>query len=299
MDRLDTMRAFVAVAEEEGFAPAARRLSMSPPAVTRAIAALEQRVGTRLLQRSTRVVRLTEAGTRYLADCKRILNEIDEAEASAAGLHGEPKGQLAVTASVLFGRLFVAPIILDFLARHPGVTVRALLLDRVVDLLDEGIDAAVRIAHLPDSALTAIRVGYVRRVVCASPDYLKAHGTPQTPADLSHLDVITFSQDAAQPTWIFGSEPNAVRVTPRSQLAVNSADVCIAAALSGRGLTRVLSYMVGPEVQAGRLAVVLKDFEPPPIPVHVVFPEGRRAAAKVRAFVDFAVERLRANVWLS
>ncbi|WP_437631872.1 LysR family transcriptional regulator [Sorangium sp. So ce854] len=299
MDRLDTMRVFVAVAEETGFAPAARRLSMSPPAVTRAISALEERIGTRLLQRSTRVVRLTEAGARFLADCKRILGEIEEAEASAAGSHAELRGQIGVTAPVTFGRMFVAPAVFDFLARHPRVSARTLLVDRVVDMLDEGLDVAVRIAHLPDSSLSAIRVGSVRLVVCASPDYLAARGAPGTPADLGRLDTIALSQAASPAEWSFASGGRVEKVLPPSQLLVNTADVAIAAAVAGRGLARVLSYQAGPELRAGRLRIVLPAFEPPPVPVHVVHPEGRRAAARVRAFVDFLVERLRSETWLS
>src|SRR5262245_52967647 len=183
MDRLDAMRVFIAVAEAQGFAAAARRLAMSPPAVTRAVAALEERLGARLLHRTTRMVRLTEAGTRFLADCRRILGEIEGAEASAAGAYASPRGQLTLTAPVMFGRMHVAPLVLDFLARHRDVSIRLVMLDRIADLMEEGIDVAVRIAHLPDSALTALRVGAVRRVVCASPAYLKAHGTPEAPAD--------------------------------------------------------------------------------------------------------------------
>ncbi|KYF64425.1 LysR family transcriptional regulator [Sorangium cellulosum] len=299
MDRLDALRVFIAVAEEEGFAPAARRLSMSPPAVTRAIAALEERIGTRLLHRTTRIVRLTEAGARFLTDCKRILGEIEEAEASAAGSHAELRGQIGVTAPVMFGRMFVAPVVFDFLARHPRVSARTLLVDRVVDMLDEGLDVAVRIAHLPDSSLTAIRVGSVRLVVCASPDYLAARGAPGTPADLARLDTIGFSQAASPAEWSFSSGARVEKVLPPSQLLVNTADVAIAAAVAGRGLARVLSYQVGPELRAGRLRIVLPAFEPPPVPVHVVHPEGPRAAARVRAFVDFLVERLRSETWLS
>ncbi|WP_437925517.1 LysR family transcriptional regulator [Sorangium sp. So ce291] len=298
MDRLETMRVFVAVAEEEGFAPAARRLSMSAPAVTRAIAALEERIGTRLLHRTTRIVRLTEAGTRFLADCKRILGEIEEAEASAAGSHAALRGQLAVTASVSFGRMFVAPAIFDFLARHPHVSARTLLVDRIVELLDEGVDVAVRIAHLPDSSLSAIRVGSVRLVVCASPAYLAARGAPERPADLAQLDTIGFSQTASPAEWSFASGSRVEKVLPSSQLLVNTADVAVAAAVAGRGLARVLSYQIGPELRAGQLKIVLPAFEPPPVPIHVVHAEGRRAAARVRAFVDFLVERLRSETWL-
>ncbi|WP_437645515.1 LysR family transcriptional regulator [Sorangium sp. So ce362] len=298
MDRLDTLRVFVAVAEEEGFAPAARRLSMSPPAVTRAISALEERIGTRLLHRTTRVVRLTEAGARFLADCKRILGELEEAEASAAGSHAALRGQIGVTAPVMFGRMFVAPVVFDFLARHPRVSARTLLVDRIVDMLDEGLDVAVRIAHLPDSSLTAIRVGSVRRVVCASPGYLAARGAPAAPADLAQRDTISFSPTGAPAEWSFASGARVEKVLPPSQLLVNTADVAIAAAVAGRGLARVLSYQIGPELRDGRLSIVLPAFEPPPVPIHVVHAEGRRAAARVRAFVDFLVERLRSETWL-
>jgi DNA-binding transcriptional LysR family regulator len=286
------MRVFVAVAEAQGFAPAARRLAMSPPAVTRAISALEERIGTRLLHRTTRIVRLTEAGGRFLADCKRILGQIEEAESSAAGSHAEPRGHLAVTAPVMFGRMHVAPVVLDFLARHPRVTAHMLFLDRLVDLIDEGLDVAVRIAHLPDSSLHAVPVGSVRRVVCAAPEYLAARGAPRTPADLSQHDAIGFSFGASVEEWSFGSSET---LSPPTRLIVNSNDVAIAAAVAGRGIARVFSYQIVPELRAGKLQVVLAEFEPPPIPISVVYAEGRHAAAKVRAFVDFAVERLRAD----
>jgi DNA-binding transcriptional LysR family regulator len=303
MDRLDAMRVFVEVAEAPGFAAAARRLRLSPPAVTRAVAALEQRVATRLLHRTTRSVRLTEAGERYLADCKRLLADVEDTEAAARGAGSEPRGQLAVTASVLFGRLYVAPILLDFLAHHRQVTARALFVDRIVHLLDEGFDVAVRIAHLPDSSLTAVRVGQVRRVVVVAPSYLAAHGTPHAPADLTDHDAVGFAQGGVAPApWIF--EPRAGKRrrevgAPRQQLIVNSADVAIAAALAGHGLTRVFSYQVADHVEARRLRIVLAEHEPPPIPVHLVYAGGRHVAAKVRAFVDFAAERLRGHPGLT
>lgn len=295
MDRLDSMRAFVTVAEEEGFAAAARRLAISPPAITRAITALEERIGTRLLHRTTRVVRLTEAGHRFFDECKRILGEIEDAEAFAAGAHSEPRGQLVVTAPVTFGRMYVAPILFDFLARHPAVTVRTMFLDRVVNLVDEGIDVAIRIAHLPDSSLTAIPVGSVRFVACASPHFLAAHGALRHPNGLARLPVIGFSHNASAESWTFadGSKPGSV--APTAQLLVNNADVAVAAAVAGLGVARVLSYQVAPELAAGRLEIVLSDFEPASIPVNLVFAEGRKAAAKVRAFVDFAVQRLRSE----
>lgn len=298
MDRFEAMRAFVAVAEDGGFAAAGRALGLSPPAVTRAIAALEDRVGTRLLTRTTRVVRLTEAGTRYLADCKRILGEIEEADASAAGAHAEPRGTLNVTASVMFGRLYVAPILFDFLAQYPGVVAHTLLVDRIVDMMEEGLDVAVRIAHLPASGLSAVRVGQVRRVVCASPAYLAERGVPRTLDDLERHEAILFAPGPNAADWSFPVQGRSVTVRPRTQLVVNTAEVTIAAAVAGRGLTRVLSYQIAPELAAGTLRIVLEEFEPPPLPIHVVHAEGRRAAARVRAFVDFAVERLRANAAL-
>lgn len=295
MDRFEAMRVFAAVAELQGFAPAARRLRLSAPAVTRAVATLEDRLGARLLHRTTRVVRLTEAGMRYLADCKRILAEVEEAEAAAAGSHAEPRGQLVITAPLMFGRLHVAPIVLDFLKRHPDVVARTLYLDRVVDLVEEGIDAAVRIGPLPDSSLTAIRVGSMRRIVCASPAYLRARGIPRSPADLAGHDAIVFSGVALPRGWSFEVDGRRQAASPRVRLEVNSAEAAIDAAAAGQGVTRVLYYQAARALRAGRLRVILDGFEPPPSPVHVVHVEGRRVAARVRAFVDFAVRRLRAN----
>lgn len=295
MDRLDTMRIFVAVAETGGFAAAARRLALSPPAVTRAVAAVEERIGARLLHRTTRIVRLTEAGTRFLEDCRRILTEVEEAEAAAAGSHAEPRGRVSITAPVLFGRLHVAPILLDVTARHPQMVVRSFFIDRIVNLAEEGYDVAVRIAELPDSGLSAIRVGTVRRVVCAAPGHLAAHGTPGSPADLAEHDAIAFGQGLTARDWVFHRADRTETITPRARLIVNQADVAVAAAVAGRGLTRVLSYQMAAELRAGRLRIVLEEFEPPPIPIHVVHQEGRRAAARVRALVDVLVERLRAD----
>jgi DNA-binding transcriptional LysR family regulator len=290
MDRLEAMRAFVAVAEDQSFARASRRLGLSPPAVTRAVASLERHVGTSLLRRTTRVVRPTEAGARFLADCKRILAELEEAEAAAAGQQAELRGQIGVTAPVMFGRMHVAPVLFDFLARHPRVSARALFVDRIADLIDEDLDVAVRIAHLPDSSLHAIPVGSVRRVVCASPAFLKAHGVPRTPADLAALKAIAFALGESPEPWSFASG-NAVR--PASQLLVNSLDVAIDAARAGHGVARALSYQVEPHLRSGELRLLLEGHELPPVPVSLVSLEGRRAPARVRSFVDFAVERLR------
>lgn len=301
MDKLEGMRIFVAVADARGFAPAARGLGLSPPAVTRAIAALEARVGAQLLRRSTRSVALTEAGARFHADCKRILAEVDEAEASASGAHSVPQGVLSITAPVMFGRLHVAPVLLDFLAQQPQLKARCYFSDQIVHLLDEGFDVAVRIAHLPDSGLTAVRAGHVRRVVVASPQYLAEHGVPRTPADLAQHRGVGFSQHGSvSAAWVFyppgsGSSNSGETAHPQMQMVTNAGEMSIAAALAGHGLARALSYQVVADVLAGRLQVVMADHEPPPIPVQLVYAEGRKAAAKVRQFVDFALERLRAQ----
>ena len=298
MDRLGLMQTFVAVAEEEGFAPAARRLGVSPPVVTRSIAALEEHLGARLLERTTRKVRVTEVGSRYLGDCKRLLGEVEDVEAAVIGAHKQARGLLGVTASVMFGRLFVGPILVDFLAKHPQVTARALLVDQVVDLIDEGLDVAVRIAHLTDSTLTSAKVGAVRRITCAAPSYLKKHGTPRAPRELADHTCFVFSSERSAPSWAYQHAGRQLSFRPRPTLLVNSSEVGIDAAVAGAGITRALSYMVAGHVQAGRLRVVLEDYEIEPLPIHVVYREGRQAPARVRAFVDFAVSRLRADAAL-
>jgi DNA-binding transcriptional LysR family regulator len=290
MDQLDSMRVFIAVAESGGFAPAARLMRVSPPVVTRAIAALERRLGARLLNRTTRQMHLTETGLQFLADCKRIVAELQEAEALARNAHVEPQGLLAVTAPVMFGRMHIAPLLFDFLERHPKVDARAMFADRIVNLIEEGFDVALRIDTLADSSLTAIKVGTVRRVVVASPAYLAANGTPRTPADVEHHRAI----GSGRAPWRFRGA-TASTPQPRMQLTVNGGDVAIACALAGHGLARPLSYQVDQELRDGRLQVVLAGFEPPGLPVQLVYPEGRQAAAKVRAFVDFATTRLRAH----
>lgn len=294
MDRLEAMLVFVTVAEKQSFAAAARILALSPARVTRAVASLEQRCGTLLLHRTTRVVRLTEAGAHYHQQCKRILSEVDDAEASAAASQHALQGQLSITAPVLFGRLHVTPVLLAFLAQHPQVSVRAQFRDRVVDLLEQNVDVAVRIAHLPNSSLRAVRVGSVRRVVCGSPAYLRAHGTPRHPRDLLEHDVIAFSGMGEVRAWTFFVEGKVETFQPRPRLMVNTGDLALDAARNGYGLTKLLSYQVEDDVRSKRLRVVLEDFEGPEVPVHVVHVEGRHASARIRTFVDFAVDRLRA-----
>ncbi len=295
MDRLQTMSVFVSVAEEAGFAPAARRLNLSPPSVTRAVSQLEARLGARLLHRTTRLVQLTDAGARYLEDCRRILLEIEEADRHAAGIHAAPRGTVSVTASVLFGRMVLAPVLLELLDRYPEISVSTMFVDRIVHLVDEGIDVAVRIAELPDSSLSAIRVGSVRRVLCASPDYLASRGRPATSSELADHDTIIFSAMTQGGEWTFEA-PGRDRVfRPQSRLRVNTGDSAIAAAVAGRGITRVLSYTIAPQLEAGALELVLDDVGPPAVPIHIVHKEPGRTSARVRAVVDYLAQRLRTD----
>ena len=298
MDRFHVMTVFVAVAEEESFTAAARRLRMSPPAVTRAIATLEERLGVRLLTRTTRRVRTTDAGSRYLEDARRILLEADEADEAATGINATPRGHLAVTAPVLFGKIYVIPIITAYQTAFEETTVSALFVDRVVNLVDEGLDVGIRIGQLPDSSLRAIPVGHVRRVICASPTYLEQYGTPKIPADLAHHRVVAATSLSTGAEWTFrqGKQKLGIRLNPR--ILVNTNDAALEAARSGYGLTRLLSYQVANELADGTLQSVLRDFEETVLPVHVIHREMRHGSAKVRSFIDLAVERLRANTAL-
>lgn len=295
MDKLYLMTVFVAVAEEESFAGGARRLQISPPAVTRAVAALEEVLKVRLLNRTTRHVRVTDAGMRYLEDARRIIGDVEEANETAAGVNAEPRGHLAVTAPVIFGRIFVLPCVIEYLQRYSEMEVSALFLDRAVNLLEEGIDVGVRIGELPDSSMKATRVGVVRQVICASPKYLKTHGTPSHPDDLTRYDVISAISVSPSIEWKFkeGSRGVTVRVKPR--LKVSSNDAAIEAAVHDFGLTRLMSYQVASYISSGKLKVILSEFEPEPMPIHVLHREGRYASAKVRSFVDLIVASLRAN----
>lgn len=294
MARLQAMQVFVKVAECRGFAEASRQLHMSPPAVTRAVALLEESLGVRLFTRTTRIVKLTEVGQRYFEDCQRILSYVEEADATASGSYSEPRGTLTVTASVLFGRIYVMPILTEFLDQHPMVVGRSLFLDRVTNIVEEGMDVAIRIGHLTDSSLTAARVGHVRRVICGSPAYFERCGAPSDPTELRDHRIIAATSAWTNLEWRFGQKKKtSVVVDPK--LFSNSNQCAIDAACSGWGLTRVLSYQVGAELEGGALQTVLSEFEEEPMPIHVVHPEGRRASAKVRAFVDLAVDRLRSN----
>ncbi|KAA0588465.1 DNA-binding transcriptional LysR family regulator [Azospirillum lipoferum] len=292
MDRWQAMKVFAKVAETGSFAETARLMHLSAPAVTRAVASLEDVIGARLFVRTTRSVKLTEAGTRYFEDCRRILSDIAEAEAAAGGSYANPTGTLAVTASALFGQMYVLPIMTEFLNSHPGMRARTLFIDRPVNIVEEGIDVAVRIGHLPDSGFTAIKVGTVRRVICGSPSYFERHGVPTVPADLKSHRIAASTSAWASPEWRFAGDQ---RVTIDPVLQCNTNEAVIATAKEGWGLTRVLHYQIGPALVEGHLQIVLGDYEEPPLPIHILYPEGRHAPAKVRAFIDLAVARLREN----
>jgi DNA-binding transcriptional LysR family regulator len=294
VDHLQCLRTFIAVAESGSFVRGARQREVSAAAATRAVAALEQRLGAALLHRTTRSLRLTEQGQAFLDDCRRIVAELDAAEAAITGARSRPQGLLSVTAPALFGARHVAPLLIEFLGRHPLVQARAFFTNRLVHLIDEGFDVALRIGPLPDSGLTALPLGAMRSVVVASPAYLKRHGVPRSPADLAAHDAIGFTIEGQERQgWRFDRAPRNAAV-PQQRLTVNANDVKVAAAVAGQGLARALAYQVSDEVQDGRLRIVLQEHEGPLVPVHLVYPAGRAAAAKVRAFVSFAAERLRA-----
>ena len=287
MDRLEMLRIFVAVADKASFAEAARRLRVSPTAASRAVAALEQSLGTPLLQRTTRSVRLTEDGATYLERCRAALADLDDAALALRGAGVRPGGSLVVTAPVTFGRIHILPIATGLLRAHPGLEVALTLIDRFVRVVDEGIDVAVRIGDLADSSLHALKVAKVRRVLVASPDYLAAQGTPANVPALHGHALISFTEIDRAQEWRFGAtDKTALRIAPR--LTVNTADAAIAAAVAGLGIARVLSYQALAAVASGSLVTLLDGFSPPPVPVHLVYQANRRASVNVRAFIDAA-----------
>ncbi len=293
MDRVQALEVFVAVAEAQSFAAGARTLGLSAPSATRGVNALEERLGARLFTRTTRSVRLTDVGEAYLEDVRLILAQMKTADDLAAGAATNPVGQLRITCSNEFGRLYVTPILTDFLDTYPNVDADVLMVDRVVNMVEEGFDIAVRIGPLPSSGLSAVRVGRVRRVVCGAPAYFSRVGVPGTLEELQDHQIVAASPVSPSSEWRFGREmQDAVRVRPR--LVVSSVAAAIAITRRGWGLSRVLSYQIGPELEAGELQTVLEEYEPEALPIHLVHVEGRRAAAKVRAFIDFAGARLRA-----
>ena len=295
MDRIDAMKVFVSAVEEGSLAGAGRRLGRSPAAVSRAIAFLEAHVGAELLHRTTRTLKLSEAGERYVAACRRVLAELEEADIAAAGERAAPRGTLTLTAPMITGEDVVRPVVDAFMNEYPTVSVRLLMFDRQVNLIDEGIDVALRIAHLADSNAIAIRLGEVRRVVAASPAYLSRHPVINEPADLAKHQIVSMTH-FGQDSWSFpplkhSSVPRTVQFTPR--LTVNTVRAAVASAAEGNGITRLFSYHIADQIRDGRLQILLDKDEHPPLPVHLLAPPGRLSVPKVRAFVDFALPRLK------
>jgi len=298
VDRLEAMSILVAVAEAGSFSAAGRKLGAPLPTVSRKVAELEAHLRTRLLVRSTRRLTLTDAGASYLAACRQILDQVGEAERMATGEYSAPRGDLMVTAPIVFGRLHVLPVVNEFLASFPDINVRMILSDRNVHLIDDHIDMAVRIGALPDSSMIATRVGSVRRVVCGSPRYLAEHGTPRRPADLVDHACVSFDVLASGAAWIFASpgrrREQSVSIRPR--LTVNTAEAAVDAAVAGVGMTRVLSYQAARAVEDGQLRIVLEEVEPEPMPVSLIHAEQGLLPLKMRSFLEFAVPRLRKSL---
>jgi DNA-binding transcriptional LysR family regulator len=293
MDRFEAMSLLVSAVDAGSLSAAARRLGLPLATVSRKVGQLESRLKTRLLNRSSRRLTLTDSGRAYVEACRRILDELHDAEQAAAGEYRVPRGQLVVSAPIVMGRLHVLPVAVEFIRAHPEVDLRLDLADRYVNLLEEQVDLAVRVGDLPDSGLIATRVGSIRLVTCASPAYFAAHGVPQAPRDLRAHDCITFEGLSPSDAWRFRHGAVDVTVPVRSRLAVSTAEAAIDAAAAGLGITRVLSYQIERALRAGLLAATLREFEHPPRPVSLVFPGGRRLPLKVRAFLDFAVPELK------
>jgi DNA-binding transcriptional LysR family regulator len=296
MDRLEAMSVFAAVAEAQGFSAASRRLGMPLATVSRKVSELEQSLGVQLLARSTRRVSLTDTGRQYFEACRRILDDVSEAERAAVGEYRAPRGELILTTPIVFGRLHIVPVVTEFLDAYREVHVQMMLVDRVVDLIDEHIDLALRIGELPDSSLIAVRLGTIGRVVCASPAYLAAHGVPAHPEELAGHDAVTFAGLSSPKEWSFRVGGATQRFPVRSRLTVNTAEAALDAVMAGAGLTRVMSYQAAEAVCDGRVVMVLRDYAPEPNPISLVYPSGRLVPLKLRAFLDFAVPRLKARL---
>ncbi|MBT4518733.1 MAG: LysR family transcriptional regulator [Halieaceae bacterium] len=295
MNNFHQMQVFIAVAEEGGFAAGARRLGISPPAVTRTVSALEERLGVKLLNRTTRYVRATEAGLRYLEDSRRVLELADQADEAAAGINAEPRGTLTITAPVMFGRLYVMPGINAYLRSNPGVKLEALFLDRPTNLVEEGIDVAIRIGELPDSSMRALKVGTVCHRVCAAPAYVEQHGKPKKPTDLKSHSLVISSAGGFSPGWRFNDSGSDTLIPVSARLGVSTNDAALEAAVQGLGITRLLSYQVAGPLARGELVSLLEDYQSAALPVHILHREGRHGSAKVRSFIDLLAQQLRGD----
>ncbi len=286
----------VTAADAGSLSAASRRLGRPLTTVSRRISALEAHLGTRLLNRSSRRLTLTDAGRSYVAACKRILDDVKDAERAAAGEYSAPRGELTITAPIVFGRLHVLPVVTEFLKAYPEIDIRMVLADRVVNLFEDHVDLAVRIGDLPDSGLVATRVGAIRRVVCASPAYFSLRGTPRRPGELGAHDCVTFEGLMVPEAWTFAIGRSLASVPIHSRLGVNTAEAAVDAAIAGVGIARVLSYQIAAATRAGTLAIALREFEPAPWPVSLVYGGGRPVPLKLRAFLDFAAPRLKARL---
>jgi DNA-binding transcriptional LysR family regulator len=293
MDRFDAMSVLLAVAEAGSLSAGARRLGMPLATVSRKVSELETQLHARLFNRGSRRLELTDAGRSYVEACRRILEDVDEAERAVSGEYKAPRGELVITAPIVFGRLHVLPVIGAFLSVYPEIDIRLTLTDRVVNLLEEHVDVALRIGEMPDSNLVASRVGSIQRVVCGSPQYFDKHGTPASPRDLEAHDCITFEGLMSPRSWTFRIGHVDVPIAIHSRLVVNTAEAAVDMAVAGIGLTRVLSYQIADALEAGKLRVVLEEFQPDPIPISVVHFGNRLSPLKLRAFYDFAVPRLK------
>jgi DNA-binding transcriptional LysR family regulator len=296
MNRLESMEVLLTVVDAGSFSAAGRQLGMPIATVSRKVSDLEAALKTRLLIRSTRQLSLTDSGRSYVAACRKILEQVQEAERAAAGEYSAPRGELVVTAPVVFGRLHLLPVLTEFLQAYPEVAVRLILGDRIVNLLEDHVDLALRIGALPDSGLIATQLGSVRRVVCASPGYLLKKGTPQRVQELAGHDCVSFDLLAPGDTWRFPEDRAEIAVPVHPRLAVSTAEAAIDAAVSGLGMTCVLSYQVESAVRAGDLTLILESFEPAPLPVSLLYASQGRLPLKLRALLDFATPRLRARL---
>jgi DNA-binding transcriptional LysR family regulator len=295
MDRLDAMAMLIAVTEKGSFSAAARALDLPATTLTRKISDLEARLGAKLLLRSTRRIDLTDAGAKYIAAARRILEQVDEAEREAAGEFSEPRGRLVITAPVQFGQLHVLPVVTDFLSQFPQIDIRLVLSDRNVQLAEDHVDMAVRIGKLPDSSMVATTIGSMRMVICASPELLDQYGTPQRPEDVSLMPSVTVEGPMSSSSWHFRDretgKPSTVSVA--SRLSVSTVEAAVRAAVRDAGMVRLFHYQVADAVRAGELKIILEDCEPDPVPVSLVHASQRQMPLKMRCFLDFARPRLR------
>jgi len=293
MDRLDAMTVLLAVADAGSISAASRKLRVPLATISRKVSELETHLKARLLMRSNRRVKLTEAGQAFVAASRRILQDVGEAERAASGEYKVPKGELVLSAPIALGRLYLLPVVTDFLREYPSIDVRMMLADRRLNLVEDHIDVGLRVGKLEDSSLKAKKVGTVRRVVCASPEYLERRGVPRTPEDLKNHDCITFENTLSSQTWTFPVGKTEKDFPVHSRLVVSTAEAAVEAAIAGIGLTRMLDYQIAVQRRAGTLKLVLESFRSPPKPVHLIFEGSRHLPLKTRTFIDFAAPRLK------